>query len=360
MSALLLLLTVPVTGMMLDKYWRRISGLRASTVLNFIIYSLTAYFALIGMAVTSLVFFIVGLYFYLLSFTFFTPLLNDLSTVENRGRVSGLGVLANYLGQIVGILITLPFSIGAISLFGGNLRAETLLPATILFFLCALPVLIWFKEDEKADSDFSIGMEFKKSFREMLGILSYKPVGLFLLTYFLFNDAVLTAVNNFSVFLEQVWQITDTEKSMILLGILITSAIGGYVGGIIADAIGHAKMQMTILIGWIVILPAIALTTNYVGFLIAVVLMGFWLGSSWSTARTFIGDISLEGKHNSTFAYFGLTERVSALLGPVVWGGIATGLYSVGSDRYRIAALTMVVFVALAVFFFRKVLKEIR
>src|SRR3989338_6502940 len=48
-SALLLLLTVPLTGSLLDKSLRRITGLRYSTVLTALFYGACAVFALRGM-----------------------------------------------------------------------------------------------------------------------------------------------------------------------------------------------------------------------------------------------------------------------------------------------------------------------
>src|SRR3989344_5002730 len=109
-SALLLLCTVPITGVLLDKYWRRISGLRWATLCTVLFYGLCSLLAVAGMSVLALIAFTLGLYFYLLSFTFYTPLLNDISLPSERGRVSGYGIAANYLGQITGMMLVLPIS----------------------------------------------------------------------------------------------------------------------------------------------------------------------------------------------------------------------------------------------------------
>src|SRR3989344_1079188 len=131
MSALLLLLTVPTTGALLDKYWRRISGLRYATISTVALLGLCAIFALNNKNIPALVTFTLGFYSYLLSFTFYTPLINDISLPSERGRTSGYGIAANYLGQIAGLILVLPFATGKLNLFGGSLRAETLLPAVI-------------------------------------------------------------------------------------------------------------------------------------------------------------------------------------------------------------------------------------
>ena len=95
-------------------------------------------------------------------------------------------------------------------------------------------------------------------------LFSLSSVGFFLLAYFLFNDAILTASNNFPIFLEQVWHVSDTTKTYILLGILITSAIGGTLSGYIADKLGHKRTLIFILTGYIFILPfLVTMTKNF-------------------------------------------------------------------------------------------------
>lgn len=348
-SALLLLFTVPFTGVMLDKHFRRITGLRITSALSIILYILCALSAVYGNVNASLIFFTTALYAYLLTFTFYTPFINDISSSENRGRISGYGIAANYLGQFVGLLIVLPFSRGTWSFFGGEPRAETLLPATIAFALFSLPMLLFFKEPKKSSSEnfkLDIKQEFKNIFTETKSLFKYPGVALFMLAYFLFNDAILTASNNFPIFLEQVWGVSDTVKTGILLGILITSGLGGLIGGNIADRFGHKRTLVFIISGWILILPIVGFVTNFTLFIIATTLMGFWFGSNWAVSRSVMSYLAPTNKHNLTFAYFGLVERASSFVGPIVWGAVVSGFVSLGNDRYRYATLAVTFFIA--------------
>lgn len=354
-SALLLLFTAPFAGTLLDKSLRRITGLRYTTFFSVLFYGLCALFAVHDNYFWPLIFFTLGLYSYLLSFTFYTPLLNDISRPEKRGLVSGLGISANYLGQIVGLLIALPFANGFINFFEASSRAETLLPAVIVFCLFSLPFLLFFKEPKKTMREFKFKSELKNMVAETKTLFSFSSVGLFILTYFLFNDAVLTAANNFPIFLEQVWHVSDSVKTYILLGILLTSAIGGTFSGYIADRYGHKRTLMCILVGWIFILPFLALITNFTLLVVAASLMGFWFGASWTVSRSVMSYLCPKGRHNLAFAYFGLAERASSFMGPVVWGVIVSSLVSIGSNRYRIAVLAVTLFVAVGAFLLRKV-----
>lgn len=346
-AALLLLLTVPITGVLLDKYFRRITGLRYSTVATALLYSACALAAVWESNSAALIFFTLALYSYLLTFTFYTPLINDIAKPEERGRVSGYGIAANYAGQFAGLVIVLPFSNGSLSFFNAAARAETLLPAVIAFLLLALPMLVWFHEPKRIKTHFQLSNEFKQLFKETKKLFLFPSIAVFMLSYFFFNDAVLTASNNFPIFLEQVWGVSDTIKTYIALGILTTSAIGGLISGMIADRYGHRRTLLFITVGWLVLLPLIAFATNFKLFVIATTVMGFWLGSNWAVSRSVMSYLTPPEGHNIAFAYFGLVERASSFIGPIVWGVVTTSLVSLGDDRYRYATLAVTAFIVL-------------
>ena len=136
-------------------------------------------------------------------------------------------------------------------------------------------------------------------------------------------------------------------KTYLLLGILITSAIGGIISGLIADRFGHKRTLMFILAGWIIILPFIGLINNFTLFVISITTFGLWYGSTWTVSRSVMSYIAPKDKHNLAFAYFGLAERASSFIGPIVWSLIVTNLVSIGSYRYRIAVLAVTGFIIL-------------
>ncbi len=354
-TALLLLFTVPLTGTLLDKYVRRITGIRYTTVLTSIFYGICALFAIYNHEIYALIFFTLGSYMYLLSFTFYTPLINDISRPEKRGLVSGLGTSANYLGQIAGLLMVLPLSNGSLSFFEGAPRAETLLPSVVAFLVLSLPMLIFFNEPKKESGK----LIFKDGIKEMISetkiLFSMAGVGFFLLSYFLFNDAILTSVNNLPIYLEQVWGVTDTIKTYLLLAVLVASTVGGVLSGLIADKFGHKRTLTCILFVWVLLFPALGLVRNFSVFVGLCILLGLFYGSNWTVSRSVMSYVAPPGKHNLAFAYYGLAERASSFLGPIVWGGIVTGFLAMGSTRYRIAMFSLSIFVLLALLFLLKV-----
>lgn len=328
-ATIFLICTAPFLGVMLDKKLRRITGLRWTTLATAILYGACAWFAVSGSAILALVFFTLGMFAYQLTFTCYTPLINDIATPERRGRISGYGIAANYLGQFTGLLFVLPFSKGTISWFGSSPRVETLFPAVIAFVLVSLPMLIWFKESHKQTDKNSRKEEvqFASSTKELVyktkQLFAVPGVGLFILAYFFFNDAILTASNNFPIFMQQVWGVSDTTKTYILLGIILTSAIGGLVSGFVADKFGHKRTLFYILVGWVFILPFVGFIQDFTLFVVATTVMGLWFGSNWAVSRSVMSYLTPPGAHNLAFSYFNLIERASSLVGPIVWGLVA-------------------------------------
>jgi len=344
-STVLLLLTAPFVGLMLDRHLKRIVGLRWTTAFSILLYGLSAAFAISGNTILSIVTFTVTIYVYTLSFSFYTPLINDISTPEKRGKISGLGIAANYAGQFFGLLAVLPFARGYIDFFNASPRVETLLPAVAIFAIATLPMLLFFREIKVKGPEIPAASYIKDLKFKTKALLAFPGVGLFLVSYFFFNDAVLTAASNYPIFLQQVWGVSDTVKTLILSSIITTSAIGGLVGGVIADRYGHKRTMMYILVGWLVIMPSVGFAQNIRIFVFFSTLMGFWFGASWAVSRSVMAYLAPREHSNLAFSYFNLIERASSLVGPVTWGLVVTGLAHLGNVRYRFATLAVTLFI---------------
>ena len=178
---------------------------------------------------------------------------------------------------------------------------------------------------------------------------------MFLLSYFFFNDAIITASNNFPIYIHNVFASSDTVKSLLLVGILLTSSIGAIGTGWVADTIGLKKTLMVILGSWVVIFPALGMTTNFSVFVAVAIVMGFFFGATWAVTRAAMTALCPKEKLNFGFSFYTLAERVSTLVGPLSWGLITSLLISLGPLRYRIALSVLAVFVVIGLYFLRKI-----
>ena len=356
-SSILLLLTAPVAASIADKRKIKLPGLRITTVLSFVFFFLTGVIAAFYPShhILAWIFATLAMYLYLFCFTYYHPLLSDIAPPEKRGLASGWGIFGNELGQISALLISIPLATGAIVLFHTSLRAQTLIPAAILFLLFSLPMLIFFKEKNvKQDVKINLKSEYKGIIRSTIDMFKLPGLGRFFLAYFFFNDAIITASNNFAIYLERVFGVSDTIKSLVLVGIILVGAISAPISGWISDRIGWKKTLMWLLVGFAVIFPALAIISNFYIFLAVVIVMGLWWGGIWSVTRAIVIDLTPEYDLNQSFTFYTLMERFSTLVGPLSWGIIVAFVSQTNGLNYRIAIASMTVFILIGLYIARK------
>ena len=357
-GSVMLLLTAPILGGIADKNGRQRGYLNWITVLTFLSFLAVSFITLFfsHKVFLAALFFLLANYLYQFSFVFYNALLHYIAPPEKWGRISGIGQTGNWLGQIAGLLITLPFASGAVYLVGAAGRAQTFLPAAIVFFILALPMLLFFKLPMKEQAGrVVLKVSHKKYWNQFKELVKSPSMGLFLLAFFFFNDAILTAANNFPIYLERVFNVSDSTKSMLLLGILATSAIGAFCSGWTADKIGLKRTLVIVLGSYVVIFPALGLTSNFNLFVIFTILMGFMYGATWAVTRAVMTALCPKEKLNFGFSFYTLAERVSTLVGPLSWGLVVSLFVGLGPTRYRIAMIVMTVFIMAGIFFLRKV-----
>ncbi|MBI4118148.1 MAG: MFS transporter [Parcubacteria group bacterium] len=358
-GSLMLLATAPILGSIADKTGRQQRYLNSITFLTFFCFlgaSLTTLF-FSGEVVLAALFFLLANYFYQFSFVFYNALLHYIAPREKWGLISGIGQAGNWLGQIVGLLVALPFAEGAVYLIGEVGRAQAFLVPTVLFFVLALPMVFFFRLPKQKEivADVSLKDEYRSQWKKFKTLIKAPGMGLFLLAYFFFNDAIITASNNFPIFLENVFSIPDDTKSLLLVGILGTSVVGALGSGFVADKIGLKRAVLLVIGSWVVLFPLLGVITDFTLFVVAAIFMGFLFGAIWTVTRAAMIALCPKDQLNFGFSFYTLAERVSTLLGPVAWGLITTLLVPLGPVRYRIALIAMGVFVAIGFYFMRKV-----
>ena len=358
-GSLLLLLTAPILGSIADKTGRQQNYFNKITILSFLCFLVVSLIALFlsQQVFLAILFFLLANYLYQFSFVFYNAFLHHIAPPEKWGRISGLGIGANYLGQIAGLLITLPLAGGAVYLIGEAGRAQTFLPATILFFVLALPMILFFKlpKQENLDHKTNLKQEYKSQWRQFKELILDKNLKLFLLAFFFFNDAVLTISVNFPIYLQNVFGVTDKLKTTLLGGVLVTSIFGAVFSGFIIDKIGLKKSILLVIGVWVIFLPILGLNTNFTVFMVLCILMGLLFGAIWTVSRAVMTALTPKEKLNFGFSFYTLAERTSTLVGPLFWGLITYIFIDFGATRYRIAMIVMAIFVAVGFYFVRKV-----
>ncbi len=356
-ASILFIITAPFISKKIDALKTKIKGLRFWTLLTFIGHVLISLLIMLsdGMEAWITVLYTLSTYAYLVCFLYFTPMLSDLSTQENRSWKSGLGQSANSIGQVVGILITLPF-VSGITLFGDPGRAQALLPATLIFGVLALPMLVFYRETNEAGShsvSVSTQHNFVSLFKE---VFSHKSLALLLVAYFLFSDAMLTFANNFPLYLETVHQVTDTVKSLLTASILILAAVGAVIFGKIGDQKGNLKTLKIILLVWCLIFLAMVFITNFKVLIPVFLFAGIFFGPVWAISRSLVGELAPQHLVASSYSYYVVAERFATFIGPALWS-VALITVGEGVRGYQTGLMMLTVLVVASLFVLSRIKK---
>lgn len=362
-SSVLLLFTAPVAADIAEKRGTRLPWLRLSAAGAFLSFFLTGVIASFypDHYILAAGTFTMSIWAYTFAAVFYNGLLTDIALPERYGTTAGWGQCSDWIGEISGVLITLPLVTGVIVLWGSTGRAQAFIPAALLYAIFSLPMLFLYRErGEHEEAPIRIREEYACIWKRFVELCSINGIGWFFLSFFLFNDAIITASNNFTIYLDRVFGVSDSTKSFLILGILASSAIGALASGIIVDRIGFKKALTGVLAGWMIILPPLALTTNFKIFAAIAIIMGIWFGAVWVVTRVLVARLSPPSMLNRAFTYYGLMERFSTLVGPLAWGLIVTFAPHQGNSNYHLAVLGMSVFVALGFLVTQKILNSIQ
>ncbi|HEX9615740.1 MAG TPA: MFS transporter, partial [Bacteroidota bacterium] len=257
---------------------------------------------------------------------FYDSFLPEITTERSYGRVSGYGFAVGYVGSLVTLLIAMP-------LYGGGFGEENLpsirlsfLIAAGMFLLFALPLFLFVPDRQRhapLKFDFlKIGTQrILSTFREFP---RYKNVGRFLISYFLYIDAVNTIIIFSSIFADETLKL-NVEEIILFFALVQTSAIAGSVlFGIVADKAGHKRSLTVSLLLWVVILILAYVVEDKTAFFGVGILAGIALGSSQSSSRSLMSSLVPVEKKTEFFGFYSFFGKASAILGPAIFGVVSS------------------------------------
>ena len=251
----------------------------------------TFFLASVGV-VASLALFSLALIGFNLGSVVYDAMLPDVSTPDNVGKVSGIGIAVGYLGSFVAV------AIGAL-LLDSHGHDAVFKAIAVSFLLFAVPSFIWVRERPRAIEP-GPAPTLRSSVRRLFGswrrARTYRGVARFLVGRFLYTDAVNTLIGGYlTIYAKEELGFTSADLQ-ILLTVAITAAIlGGYVGGRLVDRFGPRRLLHTVLYTWMVAMgigvvagaaEARALAWPLGG------LGGLSLGATWAADRVYMQRIS--------------------------------------------------------------------
>ena len=313
----------PWIGARSDQATRRVGFLVPTTLAAVI-----ATFFLASVGVTgSLVIYGFALIGFNLGGVVYDSLLPDVSTEENRGRISGWGVGIGYVGSIIAV------AAGGLLLDSGGYPA-VFRAIAVLFLIFSLPAFLFIRERPRpvyAGQPTRFVASIAHLAESWRRAHSYRGVVRFLVGRFLYTDAINTLIGGFlTIFVINELGFSDGEVRA-LLGLAISTAIvGGIVAGRLTDMFGPRRVLNGALYVWIgAMVGGIVAATSSLDSLAWVVggAGGLALGATWAADRVYMARISPPRLLGEFYGLYATVGRFATLLGPMAWGVIVDVLH---------------------------------
>ncbi|MGH9750010.1 MAG: MFS transporter [Candidatus Polarisedimenticolia bacterium] len=283
---------------------------------------------------------------------FYNGFLPEIATDDALGRVSGHGWALGYIGGLAALALTYPLTRGG---FGPeNLaRYRLAFPVVALFFLIfALPAFLLLRE-RAARSPAGILGSARGGVRRLLatfhGVRRLPDLFRFLLAFFIYNDGVATVIAFSGIYAMHVVGFTVGQVYLLFLVTQITAFAGAFAAGHLVDRLGARPTIVLGLLLWCGVVAGAAVSRSVPVFM--VVAAGASVGMGWvqTASRSLMGLLLPAGRNAEFFGFFGFTGKISAILGPLLYGQVAA---ATGSERAAVLSLLMF-FVAGAVLMLR-------
>jgi UMF1 family MFS transporter len=340
-------LSMPVVGAASDRLRRRLPFLVAFTLISVIA---TAALFISNSLVLALIIFAVANFGYQTALVPYDSMLPEVSRGRSIGMVSGLGVGLGYLGSIGGLLMVKPF-------VDASGRAASFIPTAVLFLVFSLPVFFLVREQggEPTKRPLDIRRQYRKVWLTLNNTRRYPGLLRFLIANIVFSDAVNTIIVFMSIYASKVIGMDDKSIRTFLIASTVFAAAGSWLAGLLTKKFG-GKRALTAALGlWLFTLLLAAGSQSVTVFWAVGPLAGVSLGGTWVASRTLVAELTPARKLGEVYGLYNLGGKFGYVIGPLVWGGIVKVFEPLGLIRYRIAVMSLALFIAAAIFVLRKV-----
>lgn len=349
-ATIFVLITSPFLGAWSDKIGKRMPFMRWTTLFLIIFLgfmTIISFFdiPLFTKAMIILVLFVIVQYLFQTTLIFHNSLLEEVSDENNRGKVSGIGEVFNTFGWLCATLVLLPFANGTITVFGEAGRTQVFFPAFIISTIFVLPLLFRFKE-MKFRPNVGVG-KYESVYKKTIDGIKYliredKNAGIFLLSFALTSDIILTLNLYFAVVADSLYKVDDTTKSIAFVVLSISTMTCNYIFGKLADVFGN-KIMVTIACLFLIVVSSMYFLSSslFVLYLVAV-FGGVGIGGYYAVTRSMMIKLAPPDKLGEYFGFYSTFQRFASILAPLVFGGITLYLRDSGELKYQVAGMTMV------------------
>ena len=339
-SYLLVVLSAPLLGAFADAYACK-KKLLAVTTLGCAAFTAALALAGPGELALALVCLIVSNFFFSSGENLIAAFLPEIARGDHLGRVSGWGWGLGYAGGMLTLGLCLAFvaSAQARGLGAADFVPGTLWITATMFVLASIPTFVFLREravaQPQAVARGALGQSFARLARTWRESRRHRDLARFLGCLLCYQAGVQAVVALAAIYAQQVMRFDTAQTIVLILVVNVAAALGALGFGYAQDRLGHKRAIALTLAGWLATVVLAAASHSPATFWLAAQLAGLCLGSSQSAGRALVGYLSPPERQGEFFGLWGMSVKLSSILGPVTYGSIV----ALTGGEHRIAFL---------------------
>lgn len=331
-SMLLVGVTAPLFGAIADYSGSKKTFLFINSYIC-IFFTALLYFTREGTILLASLFFIISNFGYNSGNVFYNSFLTEITSRKNIGKVSGWGWAFGYVGGLISLLIAFPLI---------NIDVKLVFPMVSVFFLVfSIITFILLKEKKNVvpKKVNYLRVALNRINYTLRNISRFNDLLRFLISFFIYHNGIVVVYSFAAIYGDARFGMTSGQLIMYFVYAQLTSIPGAFVFGYVLDKIGSKKTILITISIWIVVVIGAFLISEVWQYYIIGLIAGIAMGSSQSSSRAMLAQLTPKSKMTEFFGFYGLNGKLTAILGPIVFGSI-----SVLTGSQRLAILSVLIF----------------
>lgn len=286
--------------------------------------------------------------------TFYDSLLPDIAAPHERDEVSAKGYMYGYIGG--GVLLAI--NIVMLEMweplgFSSKVAATqaVFLTVGIWWFFFSMPLFKNLRDPvrtERRPVAYYAKRGFGRIFQTVKRIKHYPELIKYIFAFWFFNDGISTIIGMSAIYGAEI----GIQTSHLIIALLITQFVGipfTFLFAKFANRLGSKRSLYISLSTYIVIVFLGYFMTTALHFYILAFMVGMVQGGSQAVSRSVYSQMVPRSRATEFFGFLSLSSKVSASIGPAVFG--AVGLLT-GSTRLAILSILLFFIVGIVLLIF--------
>lgn len=254
----------------------------------------------------------------------YDAMLPEVAPPGERGRASGLGTAVGYLGAFAAMAFAWPIgkALGWDSLAG--IRAMNWMTGAA-FLAFSLP--IFFSAEPRASvRALPMRKEFAAAWAAVAEGARRAPreLWIYVVASFCYVNGVMAVIVFFFLFAREKLRAPAEELVPIYAAVALAAGAGSALAGHLSDRFGPRRVLIGVGVAWIALLSLMPRAATQAGFLAAGIGGGAALGAVWTANRPMLVRLADPERMGETFGFLSLSSRSGSVIGPALFGVVAT------------------------------------